>query len=847
MRGRTESWLGGARCARQKGQRSGMLLLSFRACSVFLRCHCVRFLSALSLIAQEDCPQVNRSLRSRTRPSRAVAAAGVIALGATLLGTAGTAHAVPDVDHEDSAHSAAPAPRGEAPDHLENPLDEKRVALKQEAHSRLITGQARPRSQNGSEVVELDDGEFAEVATVGTDRIFTILVEFGDEIHPEFGGDPGPLANRIEEPDRAVDNTTIWQPDFSREHFEELYFGDDPDRDSVKQYFENQSSGRYSIEGHVTDWVKVDYNEARYGNTACGSNVCRSVWEVVSDGVDAWYDDQLARGLTTAEIEAILAEYDVKDRYDHNNNGNFNEPDGYIDHFQIVHAGEDASAGGGAQGDDAIWAHRWFAFYDQAGQVGPEGNLAGGTRIGETDFWVGDYTIQPENGGVGVFAHEFAHDLGLPDLYDTAGGENGTTFWSAMSSGSWLGYGDGTIGAVPNEMGAWEKLQLGWLDYATAKAATSSVHRIGSAGLTYPEGERKPLKGKQALIVELPEKEVTREVVAPAQGASQWWSGSGNGLENTLTRTVDLTGAESAALELTGWWEIEEDYDFLYVEARAAGGSWTALDGTADGAAVPRDGAGRPALHGVSGGHADLVYPLDDFAGAPVELRFRYLTDVAVADTGFTADAITVTADGETVFSDDAENGEGDWAVAGFSLIGGSITSSHEQFYIVENRQYTGYDRTLERGPYNFGFLDTRPDWVEHFSFQPGMLVWLWDTSQDDNNTSVHPGQGLILPVDAHAKPDRWADGGIMRNRFQSRDATFSWRPTERLTIHANGAPTTLRAKPGNPVFDDRRGTYWYEENPGNSVIVPDTNTRISILTELPFDDAITVRVSASR
>ena len=32
--------------------------------------------------------------------------------------------------------------------------------------------------------------------------------------------------------------------------------------------------------------------------------------------------------------------------------------------------------------------------------------------------WVGDYAIQPENGGLGVFTHEYGHDLGLPDLYD---------------------------------------------------------------------------------------------------------------------------------------------------------------------------------------------------------------------------------------------------------------------------------------------------------------------------------------------------------------------------------------------------------------------------------------------
>ncbi|MER6693333.1 immune inhibitor A domain-containing protein, partial [Streptomyces minutiscleroticus] len=35
-------------------------------------------------------------------------------------------------------------------------------------------------------------------------------------------------------------------------------------------------------------------------------------------------------------------------------------------------------------------------------------------RLPGCGIWVGDYTIQPENGGLGVFAHEYGHDLGLP-------------------------------------------------------------------------------------------------------------------------------------------------------------------------------------------------------------------------------------------------------------------------------------------------------------------------------------------------------------------------------------------------------------------------------------------------
>ena len=59
--------------------------------------------------------------------------------------------------------------------------------------------------------------------------------------------------------------------------------------ESLKTYYEQQSSGRYSVDGEVTDWVKVPYNEARYGRSngfPCASNVCSNTWDLITDALD---------------------------------------------------------------------------------------------------------------------------------------------------------------------------------------------------------------------------------------------------------------------------------------------------------------------------------------------------------------------------------------------------------------------------------------------------------------------------------------------------------------------------------------------------------------------------------
>lgn len=602
-------------------------------------------------------------MTSRPWTFRATAVGVALAAATATFSTFAVAQAA-DAPSSAAVDRHDPQPAKTDVDHdLDGPLSKTQAAQRQEALNQVISGDAKVQDRNGSQVVQLKskkgDSKYVELGREKTDKIFTILVEFGDKTDSTAGGTAGPLHNQIAQPDRTKDNSTAWQADYNQAHYKDLYFG--TGTASMKTFYEKQSSGRYSVDGEVADWVKVPYNEARYGNNACGSTNCPSVWNVVSDGVTAWVAQQKAAGATDAAIKADLANFDQWDRYDFDGDGNFNEPDGYIDHFQIVHAGEDESAGGGVQGTDAIWAHRWYAFGTDAGATGPSDNKLGGAQIGDTGIWVGDYTIQPENGGLGVFAHEYGHDLGLPDHYDTTGGgENSTGFWTLMSSGSWLGTGKEAIGDLPGNFNAWDKLQLGWLNYDTAKAGTKSQHKLGVAEYN--------TKNKQALVVSLPDKEVTTTVVTPAEGSTQWWSGSGDNLKNTLTRSVDLTGKSSATLTLDGYYDIEANYDYLYTEVSTDGGAnWTALDGTVDGAAIPRDASDKPALTGTADGYKKLSYSLDAYAGQKVDVRFRYQTDGGVAQKGFAADEITVTADGTALFSDNAESADAAWTASGFS------------------------------------------------------------------------------------------------------------------------------------------------------------------------------------
>ena len=699
-----------------------------------------------------------------------------------------------------SAQDARKEPQATAPDNMPDPLTTRQLALKEQALEARLNGKAKGKTH------QVARGQYVQLSRQGEGAIWTVLGEFVDIAH-----------NQMPQPNRTGDNTTLWVPDFSRDHFLEMLFNDAPGANSMRNFYIEQSSNRYAVHGDVTDWATVsgNANSNTYDNCSPSGSTSSKVWLFLKESVTGWYNAQIAAGKTPAEINAYLSQFDRWDRYDYDGDGNFSEPDGYVDTFQSVHAGAGQEAGGGVAGPCAIWSHSWYAYYNLQGSAGPDFNKFGGFQIGNSAYWIGKYTIQPENGGVGVFTHEYGHDLGLPDLYDTSGGDNGTGFWTLMSSGSWMGDGTEDIGSKSSHMGAWEKFQLGWLNYEVAYAGQQSEHKLGPMEFN--------TKQAQGLFVILPKKAIVTNIGTPYAGSYFYYSGAGDNLDNAMHKALTL-GAGATTLSAKVKYNIELDWDYAYL--------------TVNGTPVPTNKSTTTnpngqnfgyGITGSSGDWVDLTADLSAFAGQSVILGFRYWTDTNTGGFGFMVDDVAVTG-----FPVDGAETDAGWTYSpatGFHVTNGTETKLYNNYYVAEFRTYMGYDKTLKVGPYYFAYQDNLAllNFVDHFAYQDGLLINYWDTSQTNNNTRVHPGEGLLLPIDAHYAKLFRVDGGRWQSRIQTYDSTFTLAPTDGIpNIHFRSTPSPVPSLPAVPMFDDRT-LYYDPANPWGSVMNPNTGTQIRI------------------
>ena len=127
-------------------------------------------------------------------------------------------------------------------------------------------------------------------------------------------------------------------------------------------------------------------------------------------------------------------------------------------------------------------------------------------------------------------------------------------------------------------------------------------------------------------------------------------------------------------------------------------------------------------------------------------LRFRYWTDGSSPATASRSTTSRSPASRPT-----ARETDPGWTYRpGFHRTTGTVTSSRTStHYVAEYRNYSGYDQALKLGPYNFGFDPTgRTGRALPVPGRPADLVLRHLVRRQQRRRP--PGQGLILPVDAH-------------------------------------------------------------------------------------------------
>ncbi len=153
-----------------------------------------------------------------------------------------------------------------------------------------------------------------------------------------------------------------------------------------------------------------------------------------------------------------------------------------------------------------------------------------------------------------------------------------------------------------------------------------------------------------------------------------WWSNSGDSINSTLTRSLDLRALDNVRLNFELWYSLEDLWDYAYLEVSTDGGQkWNILE-------APHTSAENPVGHsfgmgytGESGGWIEESVDLTSYAGQEILLRFQYITDDAVNGAGLCLRRISVPG----VQPDPITNG---WAANGFILIDNRVA----QDYIVQ-------------------------------------------------------------------------------------------------------------------------------------------------------------------
>jgi len=246
------------------------------------------------------------------------------------------------------------------------------------------------------------------------------------------------------------DNDWRIYPSYVPDHYTDLLFtaGTHP-TGSLRDYYLENSRGDFDLTGQVSGWHRMPQTYRYYvaGRRGTGGPYPQNGQKLVEDAV---------RLADAADPALDFSRFD--------NDGPDGVPssgddDGTVDGLIVVHAGPGFEE---TSNPNDIHSHYW--------NVVDEELVVDGVRI----F---NYMLDPQDGRAGVFAHEFGHNIGLVDLYETDGGGTSVVgVWSVMSLGAWLSASGGAFGpgsgSRPSHLDAWSKVATG---FATPVDLTDNV------------------------------------------------------------------------------------------------------------------------------------------------------------------------------------------------------------------------------------------------------------------------------------------------------------------------------------------------------------------------------------
>jgi hypothetical protein len=167
----------------------------------------------------------------------------------------------------------------------------------------------------------------------------------------------------------------------------------------------------------------------------------------------------------------------------------------------------------------------------------------------------------------------------------------------------------------------------------------------------------------------------TTQKVVPvdaAEGQYDVWSNRGDQSDMTLTHAFDIPSTGSTLMDMKVWYDLEQDYDYVYLVASDDNGATWKMVRTPSGTSSSPQGSNLgwgwngKSGHGNDARWLDEQVDLSDYAGKHILLRFEYVTDAGVNGEGFLVDDIRIPSIGYTAGFEDGLDG---WEAQGFARI----------------------------------------------------------------------------------------------------------------------------------------------------------------------------------